>query len=459
MDSGENESTGADGAAPDVLGGSGRGGRGSDGGAAEAPAAVPAAEPAAGEALDPTMVAQHSYLGEVDDLEGSTGLLEEGQVYRLPVLPLDGLVLCPGNTLPLRLTFRGDRALVQQALDAPPPLSRLLAVVCCQRSYFTPQLMLQRVGCVAEIRKMGAQGINLLAKGRQRVEVLLEDVVEGGLPLSSVPVRVLPEPPMLRVPREAAAGLAWHPPVLYSAYDAWRLARRAKRLFHSIAPQAREFEGNPLELSYFLLSNLPVDDDARQQLLEARTVDERLRAECKLLQALGTLCCRACGASLARSADAVQMSEEGISACYVNSHSFVHDIVTLSTVSGGVRLEGGPETQHSWFPGYAWQCAYCACGQHLGWKFTAARPGLAPPSFWGLRRPALQAGGSHDMATIAGGFLHGGDGSSEDGDGGWTSGDGEDEEDSLLDSGGSPASGSSGERGGQGDRALADEGG
>jgi hypothetical protein len=53
-------------------------------------------------------------------------------------------VLCPGNTLPLRLTFRGDRALVQQALEAPPPLSRLIAVVCCQRSYFTPQLMLQR---------------------------------------------------------------------------------------------------------------------------------------------------------------------------------------------------------------------------------------------------------------------------------------------------------------------------
>lgn len=35
--------------------------------------------------------------------------------------------------------------------------------------------------------------------------------------------------------------------------------------------QAREFEGNPLELSYFLLSQLPVDDDMRQQLLEAKT--------------------------------------------------------------------------------------------------------------------------------------------------------------------------------------------
>ena len=76
-----------------------------------------------------------------------------------------GLVLCPGNTLPLRLTFRGDRALVQQALEAPPPLTRLIAVVCCQRSYFTPQLMLQRVGCIAELRKMGGGGINLLAKG------------------------------------------------------------------------------------------------------------------------------------------------------------------------------------------------------------------------------------------------------------------------------------------------------
>lgn len=266
MDAEENEASAADGLALVTGGGGGSGGRG--GGAAQVPGAAPPAGPPAGEALDPTEVARHSYLGEVDDLEGSSGLLEEGQVYRLPVLPLDGLVLCPGNTLPLRLTFRGDRALVQQALDAPPPLARMLAVVCCQRSYFTPQLMLQRVGCVAEIRKMGAQGVNLLAKGRQRVEVLLEDVIEGGLPLSSVPVRVLPEPPLLRVPREAAAGLAWHPPTVYSGYDAWRLARRAKRLFHSIAPRAREFEGSPLELSYFLLSNLPVDDDARQHLLE-----------------------------------------------------------------------------------------------------------------------------------------------------------------------------------------------
>lgn len=50
---------------------------------------------------------------------------------------------------------------------------------------------------------------------------------------------------------------------------------KGKASAHATAPptalQAREFEGNPLELSYFLLSNLPVDDDVRQQLLEAHT--------------------------------------------------------------------------------------------------------------------------------------------------------------------------------------------
>ena len=49
--------------------------------------------------------------------------------------------------------------------------------------------------------------------------------------------RVLPEPAPVPVPPEAAAGLAWHPRALYAKYDAWQLARRAKRLFQSIAPQ------------------------------------------------------------------------------------------------------------------------------------------------------------------------------------------------------------------------------
>lgn len=54
---------------------------------------------------------------------------------------------------------------------------------------------------------------------------------------------MLPEPPPLHVPPEAAAGLAWHPRALWAKYDAWQLARRAKRLFQSIAPQVGRAQG------------------------------------------------------------------------------------------------------------------------------------------------------------------------------------------------------------------------
>ncbi|KXZ45021.1 hypothetical protein GPECTOR_59g628 [Gonium pectorale] len=56
----------------------------------------------------------------------------------------------------------------------------------------------------------------------------------------------------------------------------------------------------------------------------------------------------------------------------------------------GLRYWGRPETEHSWFPGYAWTIANCAaCGQHMGWRFTAVAPGLQPAVFWGLRRAAV----------------------------------------------------------------------
>ena len=117
----------------------------------------------------------------------------------------------------------------------------------------------------------------------------------------------------------------------------------------------------------------------------------------------------------------------------------VHDVLTLATVSASVLVEGEPEVEHSWFEGYAWQCAYCAsCGQHVGWAFSSApgRPTLQPSSFFGLRRPALQAGGSRDPSSPAGAraYLRGGDG-------GWTSSEDEDEESS----GGSPVPASEGD--------------
>ena len=136
---------------------------------------------------------------------------------------------------------------------------------------------------------------------------------------------------------------------------------------------------------------------------------------------------------------------EGTCSLYVNTHSYVHDVLTLAAVSPGVVLEGSPEEANSWFTGYAWTIAYCACGVHLGWQFTAVRPGLQPASFWGLRRSALQAGGHREAAGRRGILLGGGGGggSSDDEDAGWTTGS----EGEPLSDGGSPASSGSDEDG------------
>ena len=59
------------------------------------------------------------------------------------------------------------------------------------------------------------------------------------------------------------------------------------------------------------------------------------------------------------------MSNEGTGGAFVNSHGYVHDMVTLHRATNAT-CEGEPETEHSWFPGYAWTIAYCAgCTNHL----------------------------------------------------------------------------------------------
>ena len=56
----------------------------------------------------------------------------------------------------------------------------------------------------------------------------------------------------------------------------------------------------------------------RLSLLRCRSSSERLRKELELLQALGTIRCRACHARLAEAGDALAMTEEGIGSAFVN---------------------------------------------------------------------------------------------------------------------------------------------
>ena len=60
------------------------------------------------------------------------------------------------------------------------------------------------------------------------------------------------------------------------------------------AAQVEDFRGSPLQLSWWLAANLPVDDTARQQMLGTESVAERLHLELAALRRLTTLRCETC---------------------------------------------------------------------------------------------------------------------------------------------------------------------
>ena len=59
--------------------------------------------------------------------------------------------------------------------------------------------------------------------------------------------------------------------------------------------------GDPVEVSYWLTRNMPLGAGARQELLAAPSVVQRLRALCAALSAKARtiLCCRVCNTQVA----------------------------------------------------------------------------------------------------------------------------------------------------------------
>ncbi|MEE8409255.1 MAG: cereblon family protein [Myxococcota bacterium] len=99
--------------------------------------------------------------------------------------------------------------------------------------------------------------------------------------------------------------------------------------------------------------------------------------------------CRRCGAEISDSEALFSMGGERISRVFSNPNGMLHEIITVGRARG-LRLEGPPTTDFSWFPGYAWEIAFCeACESHLGWQFTAAEAGAEPSLFFGLRRSEI----------------------------------------------------------------------
>jgi cereblon len=183
---------------------------------------------------------------------------------------------------------------------------------------------------------------------------------------------------------------AW-PHWVYRQFDAYDLARRAADMLRQMAelPRMEAMVQTPTQLSYYIASNMPLQDSTRQELLEVDGTVHRLRREIELLESMDQLRCKCCMASIARRSDMLVMSADGPISAYVNAHGYVHETLTLARARG-LMLDGQPQTANSWFPGYAWVLAQCSeCTAHMGWRFTAVDKESRPKAFWGIRRSQL----------------------------------------------------------------------
>ena len=107
----------------------------------------------------------------------------------------------------------------------------------------------------------------------------------------------------------------------------------------------------PIQLSYWIAKNLPLDIPFKQKLL-ALDLHERLLEEVKMVEKFSTIYCMSCHTQLGYMKDLFVMTKEGPQAIFVNRYGSMHETLTFTKLSVDPLLYGRPSTQDSWFPGY-----------------------------------------------------------------------------------------------------------
>lgn len=392
--------------------------------------------------FDTSLPSTHSYLG--DDLEEVSGrtIYDEDGLVTIPLLQLPGMVLVPGSTIPLTLYHQHVVAMMKTVKDA----DKTFGVVAYR---FLPNehetSITANIGTTAEIfsykdetdDQTGLSTASLMAKGRQRFKVIESRRTNTGVLMGKVKIlkeKVLPEflegarPPShckfyctpleedpsvhtavdrqgnvitsvntaknRQVDRFTCAYYTWWPPWVYKMYDPETVVQKMKQRLNkwNESLQASRLSDDPIELSFWVCQNLPLDDSQKLNLLSLDNAVQRLRCALSIMEKCSVICCRECKIQVAHTNDVFSLSLEGPMSAYVNPQGHVHETLTVYK-SQNLNLMGRPTKEHSWFPGYAWTIAYCRrCTNHMGWKFTATRKELTPQKFFGLTRASVTPG-------------------------------------------------------------------
>ena len=191
------------------------------------------------------------------------------ELQRIPLFPLD-VVLFPGMTLPLHIFEPHYREMTKMCLDCNTPFGVILAHDARYAETPTPA----RVGTFARIldyARLPDGRYNLLTKGGERFEVV--EYVSGGLYQQAL-VRALHDV-------EEPGDLHELASVATQALQAY-----LHIVFAQVGSEDFQLEipDDPSELSYLIGMCLTCEDCEKQEILEMRSLSERLARGAEVLK-------------------------------------------------------------------------------------------------------------------------------------------------------------------------------
>ncbi|KAK1425980.1 hypothetical protein QVD17_14647 [Tagetes erecta] len=156
-----------------------------------------------GYTFNTSLASMHSYLGEVEDTHNRLAFLDGGVVLHVPLFYLEGVVLFPEATLPLRVIQPNFIAAVDRALRQDEARNTI-GVVRVFRDGDTGRIRFATTGTTAEIRqyrRLEDGSINVVTRGQQRFRLKRRWIELEGAPCGEI--QIIEEDLPLRTPRDA----------------------------------------------------------------------------------------------------------------------------------------------------------------------------------------------------------------------------------------------------------------
>ncbi|KAJ0248210.1 Protein cereblon [Hirschfeldia incana] len=151
--------------------------------------------------FNPDVASLHTYLGEVEETPNRTAFVDGGTVLKIPLFYLEGVVLFPESTLPLRIVQSSFLAAIERALNQTHAPSTIGVIRVYREGH---QFKYASVGTTAEIRqyrRLSDGSFNVITRGQQRFLLKRRWTDVEGFPCGEA--HIVEEDVPLRTPRDA----------------------------------------------------------------------------------------------------------------------------------------------------------------------------------------------------------------------------------------------------------------